>query len=157
MNFINYSGGNKFLIQLAVTNIICQISQIYREYYLTTWSSLTNITKNENNTKIFCFILLKVLWIVAAYFRQIYMVKGFIKYNAKIYDTLIQKLLNVPINLFHDITPKGNILNRLNKQLDNSNILTLAVIWTIRVIAQLIGSIVVCYYLIYGLSHLLYF
>jgi hypothetical protein len=75
MNFINYSGGNKFLIQLAVTNIICQISQIYREYYLTTWSSLTNITKNENNTKIFCFILLKVLGFVAAYFRQIYMVK----------------------------------------------------------------------------------
>ena len=75
MNFINYSGGNKFLIQLVVTNIIYQISQIYREYYLAMWSSLTNITKNENNTKIFCFILLKVLWIVAAYFRQIYMVK----------------------------------------------------------------------------------
>ena len=73
------------------------------------------------------------------------------------YDTLIQKLINAPINLFHDITPKGNILNRLNKQLDNSNILTLAMSRTIRVIAQLIGSIVVCYSLIYGLSHLLYF
>ena len=73
------------------------------------------------------------------------------------YDTLIQKIMNAPINLFHDITPKGNILNRLNKELDNSNILTLAVIWTISVIAQLICSIVVFYYLIYRLSHLLYF
>jgi hypothetical protein len=39
------------------------------------------------------------------------MVKRFLKYNAKIYDKLIQKLINAPINLFHDITPKGNILN----------------------------------------------
>ena len=144
LNFINYSGGNKFLIQLAVTNIIWQISQIYREYYLTMWSSLTNITKNENNIKIFCFILLTIPGIVAVYFRQIYMVKGFIKYNVKMHDTLIQKLINAPINLFHDITPKGNILNRLNKELDNSNILTLAVSGTIRVIVQLIGSIIVC-------------
>ena len=144
MNFIKYSGGNKFLIQLAVTNIIWQISQIYREYYLTMWSSLEDITKRENNIKIICFILLTIPGIVAVYFRQIYMVKGFIKYNVKMHDTLIQKLINAPINLFHDITPKGNILNRLNKELDNSNILTLAVSGTIRVIVQLIGSIVVC-------------
>jgi hypothetical protein len=100
------------------------------------WSSLTNITKNKNNIKIFCFILLTIPGIVAVYFRQIYMVKGFIKYNAKMYDTLIQKLIDALINLFHDITPKGNILNRLNKELDNSNIVTLAVIGTIRVIVN---------------------
>ena len=37
-------------------------------------------------------------------------------------DTLIQKLINAPINLFHDIIPRGNILNRLSKELDNSNV-----------------------------------
>jgi hypothetical protein len=62
MNFINYSGGNKFLIQLAITNIICQISQIYREYYLTTWSSLTNITKNEKKYKNILFYFIKSSW-----------------------------------------------------------------------------------------------
>ena len=144
MNFIKYSGGINFLVKLAVTNIIWQISQIYREYYLTMWSSLENLTKSENNFKIFCFILLTIPGIIAVYYRQIFMVKGFIKYNIKMHDTLIKKLINAPINLFHDITPKGNILNRLNKELDNSNILSLAVSGTIRVIVQLLGSIIVC-------------
>ena len=144
MNFVNYSGGISFIIKLALTNIIWQISQIYREYYLTMWSSLQNITKAENNKKIICFVLLTIPGIIAVYFRQIFMVKGFMKYNIKMHDTLIQKLINAPINLFHDITPKGNILNRLNKELDNSNVLSLAVSGTIRVIVQLLGSIIVC-------------
>ena len=144
MNFVSFSGGISFIVQLAVTNIIWQISQIYREYYLTVWSGLQNITKKENNFKIFCFILLTIPGIIAVYYRQIFMVKGFIKYNIKMHDTLIQKLINAPINLFHDITPKGNILNRLNKELDNSNVLSLAVSGTIRVIIQLLGSIIVC-------------
>ena len=144
MTFVDYSGGISFLVQLALTNIIWQISQIYREYYVTMWSSLTNITKSENNWKIVCFILITIPGIISVYYRQIYMMKGFIKYNVKMHDTLIQTLVNAPINLFHDITPKGNILNRLNKELDNSNVLSLAVSGTIRVIIQLLGSIIVC-------------
>ena len=144
MTFVRYSGGISFLVQLAVTNIIWQISQIYREYYVTMWSSLTNITKSENNWKIVCFILITIPGIISVYYRQIYMMKGYIKYNVKMHDTLIQTLVNAPINLFHDITPKGNILNRLNKELDNSNVLSLAVSGTIRVIIQLLGSIIVC-------------
>ena len=144
MNFVNYSGGIIFVIKLAVTNIIWQISQIYREYYLTMWSSLQKITKDENYIKIICFVLLTIPGIIAVYYRQIFMAKGFMKYNIKMHDTLIQKLMNAPINLFHDITPKGNILNRLNKELDNSNVLSLAVSGTIRVIIQLLGSIIVC-------------
>ena len=144
MNFVRFSGGISFLVQLTVTNIIWQISQIYREYYVTMWSSLKYITKSENNWKIICFILITIPGIVSVYFRQIYMMKGFIKYNERMHDTLIQTLINAPINLFHDITPKGNILNRLNKELDNSNVLSLAVSGTIRVIIQLLGSIIVC-------------
>ena len=82
--------------------------------------------------------------IIAVYYRQVYMVIGFVKYNVKMHDTLIQKLINAPINLFHDIIPRGNILNRLSKELDNSNVLSLAVSGTLRVIFQLIGSIIVC-------------
>ena len=82
--------------------------------------------------------------ILAVYYRQVYMVKGFIKYNVKMHNTLIQKLINAPINLFHDIIPRGNILIRLSKELEKSNVLSLAVSGTLRVIFQLIGSILVC-------------
>jgi len=144
MSFIMYSGGIIYLVQLAVTNIIWQVSQIYREYYLAMWSSKKDITQQENNRKIFFFVLMTIPGIVAVYYRQVYMVKGFVKYNVKMHDTLIQKLINAPINLFHDIIPRGNILNRLSKELDNSNVLSLAVSGTLRVIFQLIGSIIVC-------------
>ena len=144
MTFIMYSGGMIYLIQLAVTNIIWQVSQIYREYYLAMWSSKKKMTQQENNRKITYFILMTIPGIVAVYYRQVFMVKGYIKYNVKMHDTLIQKLINAPINLFHDIIPRGNILNRLSKELDNSNVLSLAVSGTLRVIFQLIGSIIVC-------------
>ena len=144
MSFIMYSGGIIYLVQLAVTNIIWQVSQIYREYYLAMWSSQKTITKVENNKKIFYFILMTIPGIIAVYYRQVYMVIGYVKYNVRMHDTLIKKLINAPINLFHDIIPKGNILNRLSKELDNSNVLSLAVSGTLRVIFQLIGSIIVC-------------
>ena len=144
MSFIMYSGGMIYLVQLAVTNIIWQVSQIYREYYLAMWSSKKDITQKENNQKIVFFVLMTIPGIIAVYYRQVYMVIGFVKYNVKMHDTLIQKLINAPINLFHDIIPRGNILNRLSKELDNSNVLSLAVSGTLRVIFQLIGSIIVC-------------
>ena len=144
MTFIAYSGGIIYLIQLALCNIIWQVSQIYREYYLAMWSSKKNITNTENNQKMIYFILMTIPGIIAVYYRQYYMVKGFIKYNIKMHDSLIKSLINAPINLFHDIIPRGNILNRLSKELNNSNVLSLAVSGTLRVMFQLAGAIIVC-------------
>ena len=144
MTFIAYSGGIIYLIELALCNIIWQMSQIYREYYLAMWSSKKNITKHENNQKMVYFILMTIPGIIAVYYRQYYMVKGYIKYNIKMHDSLIKNLINAPINLFHDIVPRGNILNRLSKELTNSNVLSLAVSGTLRVMFQLSGAIIVC-------------
>ena len=144
MTFIGYSGGIIYLVQLALCNIIWQVSQIYREYYLAMWSSNKKITKSENNQKMIYFVLMTIPGIIAVYYRQYYMVKGFIKYNIKMHDSLIKNLINAPINLFHDIIPRGNILNRLSKELNNSNILSLAVSGTLRVMFQLSGAIIVC-------------
>ena len=144
MTFIAYSGGIIYLVELALCNIIWQVSQIYREYYLAMWSSKRNITESENNQKMIYFVLMTIPGIIAVYFRQYYMVKGFIKYNIKMHDSLIKNLINAPINLFHDIVPRGNILNRLSKELNNSNVLSLAVSGTLRVMFQLGGAIIVC-------------
>ena len=143
-SFLQFSGGFSFLTQLTITNIIWQLSQIYREYYLAKWTNEKNLSKKENNKKIIFFIMITFPGIIAVYYRQVYMVKGFIKYNVKMHNTLIQKLINAPINLFHDIIPRGNILIRLSKELEKSNVLSLAVSGTLRVIFQLIGSILVC-------------
>ena len=144
MTFIAYSGGIIYLVELALCNIIWQVSQIYREYYLAMWSSKRNITESENNQKMIYFVIMTIPGIIAVYYRQYYMVKGFIKYNIKMHDSLIKNLINAPINLFHDIVPRGNILNRLSKELNNSNVLSLAVSGTLRVMFQLGGAIIVC-------------
>ena len=126
------------------SNLIWQVSQIYREYYLATWSSIKNISRHENNKKIIWFIVTSIPGILSVYLRQVFMAKGFIKYNINMHDKLINTLINAPINLFHDITPRGNILNRLNKELNNSNIFSLAISGSIRAIVQLLGSIFLC-------------
>ena len=151
MRFIEYSGGIIYLIILGLCNIIWQANQIYREYYLVMWSSKKSITESENNQKMIYFVLMTIPGIIAEYFRQYFMVKGYMKYNIKMHDLLIKNLINAPINLFHDIVPRGNIINRLGKELNHSSILSLAVSITLRVIFQLGGAIIVCTILIYGL------
>ena len=63
-------------MQLAVTNIIWQVSQIYIGYYLAMWSSKKKITQQENNRKIGYFVLMTIPGIVAVYYRHVFIGKG---------------------------------------------------------------------------------
>ena len=67
-----------------------------------------------------------------------------ITYSKKMHEVLIDKLLGAPINLFHDITPKGHIITRLGKDLDNSSGLNSILSAVVRVSFQLLGAVVIC-------------
>ena len=43
------------------------------------------------------------------------------RYNIKIHNTLIDKLIHASLNLFHNVTPKGKIYNLLNNDLKDSS------------------------------------
>ena len=62
----------------------------------------------------------------------------------QLHDLLIDKLLQAPVNLFHDITPRGNIITRLSKDLTDTARINNIMSGTIRVIFEIFGSVFVC-------------
>ena len=72
------------------------------------------------------------------------MQKAYLTFYIKVHDILIDKLLLAPVNLFHDITPRGNIITRLSKDLIDSARINNILSGTIRVVFQILGSVVVC-------------
>ena len=105
---------------------------------------MNNLTKNESNIKLATYTFIASCGIISILFRQIFMRQAYIKCYIQIHDILIDKLLKAPVNLFHDITPRGNIITRLSKDLKESARVNYILSGTVRVIFQILGSIFVC-------------
>ena len=76
--------------------------------------------------------------------RQKYMMDAFMNYNISMHDLLVDKLIGAPINLFHDITPRGHIISRLSKDLNSGARVNNIMSGTLRVFFQVCGAIFVC-------------
>ena len=70
----------------------------------------------------------------------------YISFNINMHDKLIDKLINAPINIFHDITPRGHIITRLSKDLNASARINYTISGILRMGFQVIGSIILCIY-----------
>ena len=145
LTLIKYSGGNKFVFKIVLSNIIWKISEVYSDYYLSLWNSKTNIDKSENNHKLFLYIIITLPSIISISFRQRYMAEAYINFNINMHDLLIDKLMGAPINLFHDITPSGHIISRLSKDLTSGSRVNNILSGTLRVFFQVFGAICVCF------------
>ena len=143
---IKYSGGIKILIKIFLPNIIWKSAQIYSDYYLSSWSSMENIEKKENNMKLLIYILITLPIIISVILRQKFMGDAYMNFNIKMHDKLIDKLISAPINLFHDITPRGHIITRLSKDLNTSARINNNVSSILRMGFHVIGSIILCIY-----------
>ena len=143
---IKYSGGIKILLKIFLPNIIWKATQIYSDYYLSSWSAMENLDQEENNIKLLIYILITLPIILCVILRQKFMGDAFMNFNIKMHDLLIDKLINAPINLFHDITPRGHIITRLSKDLNTSSRINNNLSGILRMVFQVIGSIIVCIY-----------
>ena len=121
-----------------------KISEVYSDYYLSSWTSKDHIEQKENNYNLFIYTLITFPSIITIIFRQKYMMEAFIKFNIQMHDLLIEKLIGAPINLFHDITPRGHIISRLSKDLNTGSRVNNILSGSLRVLFQVLGSILVC-------------
>ena len=143
-SLIKYSGGFFYVFRILSVNILWKACQVYSDYYLSSWSSMTNLTPKENNTKLIIYTIIASSGIISIIFRQKFMKQAYLKCYIQVHDLLIDKLLQAPVNLFHDITPRGNIITRLSKDLTDTARINNILSGTIRVIFQILGSILVC-------------
>ena len=117
---IDYSGGIFFIILLVLINIIWKTCESGSDYVLMLWSAESREDKRKNRIYLATYAIMSLFAIIFIFFRTFSIVKGILKFNKNMHNSLLEKLLKAPLNLFHDIIPKSHVLNRLSKDLDNS-------------------------------------
>ena len=144
LSLIKYSGGFSYVVRILSVNILWKAFEVYSDYYLSSWSSIPNISSSENNTKLSIYTSITSCGIICLLFRQKFMREAYLQCYIQVHDLLIDKLLQAPVNLFHDITPRGNIITRLSKDLTDTARINNILSGTIRVVFQIFGSVLVC-------------
>ena len=143
-HIIKYSGGFKIVVKILLANIVWKLAQISSDYYLSSWSAIQDIEEAENNYRLIIYILITLPSILSVILRQKFMGDAYMNFNIKMHDILINKLINAPINLFHDIIPRGQIINRLSKDLNTSSRINNSISGILRMGFQILGSVLVC-------------
>ena len=137
---IEYSGGIFFIILLILINIIWKSCESGSDYILMSWSAESIRDERKNHIYLFTYSIMSLLAILFIFFRTFTIVKGIMKFNKTMHNSLLERLLKAPINLFHDIVPRSHILNRLSKDLDNS----IRFFWSVNSGSRLLFELLSC-------------
>ena len=149
VDYINYMGG--FLIMLIVVffMFLTQLNKAGGDLYMANWTEDKNQEKLKNNQKskwnfFFLYSGMGVMAFVFIVLRVILLAKGIVRLERLLYKDMIFKLIKAPINLFHDIVPRGQIYNRLSKDLDNIFETTNNLPDIIKAFLTVISSFILC-------------
>ena len=125
-------------------NLLWKSCEIGSDYFLTYWTSQAKQTVYERRKFLLIFSGISLLTTFCVFLRAYLMIQGLIRFNIKMFNELLFKLMKAPVNLFHDTIPRGQILSRFGKDLDSSTRLNNISSGTIRILTQLSGSIIIC-------------
>ena len=143
ISYFTYLGGLSLCIKLLLTLFIWQGLRIYSDLWLGYWSEHQG--EKSNN---FFFIIYGLTAIGGScfnYFRTRVITSGSIKCSTKLHKEMINSLINAPINLFHDTIPKGQIFNRLSKDLPTVDTYTMYWFMTLTSFgSSFLGAVFVC-------------
>ena len=103
-------------------------------------SHTTNLEQNYNK-----YVYISILGIFLNFLCEFIINKTTIHSLRKIHEDMVYKLVRAPINLFHDIVPIGQILNRLTKDIIPVQGIIRTVNFFLRIVFTLITSIGLCY------------
>ena len=164
MSFIRLQGGLFIFIILIIIIIISQIVESYRRVFATSLAkSSTDITKNQNNEiindiikpdnnllfnlqqKFIKYVEISLGGILCTFLVEFIVTRTTIHSLRKMHEDMINKLVRAPINLFHDIVPIGQILNRLTKDNELIQGIIKTVHTAIKILFTLIANIGVCF------------
>ena len=145
--YIKYNGGIIFLVLLLLIMLLWQAAKGGSDLWLAYWSEPTNQQSTSKNKKWIFFSIyssLGISSILFIFFRLYLQVNGIIRLLRSLHTDMITNLLKAPINLFHDTVPRGQIYNRLSKDLDQvqSTIDIIGILLTD--LLSVVGALVLC-------------
>ena len=143
ISYFSYLGGLKYCLAVFFILIIWQGSRILSDLWLGYWSEHQG---EKSNT--YFFLIYAATASSGSFFNYIrtrIITTSSIKCSKKLHYQMITSLMNAPINLFHDITPKGQIFNRLSRDLPTVD--TYSMFWFMMSTAygsSFLGAILLC-------------
>ena len=168
IKYIELLGGYKQLIIIILTLILWLLFKSLSDFQLLEIGK--NIEEKFNNTdNIILYIFLILISSLLIYLRLIIITHRSILGNKKLHKNIISNIIKAPINLFHDLIPRTQIINNLSKDLSIidffssvmfGNIFSFGGIFLLTLIItsyfQMICLLFIPIFLIYGIQ-LLYF
>ena len=115
----SYCGGFWFIISVFFFCLLWRVTDSTSDFIIAKWSALTDDAEPEVNY-FNIYLYTKLIGIVLIFIRSYVVINGLVIFNKRMHETLLEKLMRAPINLFHDIVNKSHIFNRFSKDLENS-------------------------------------
>ena len=141
--FFSYIGGFLLCCLLVVVLFIWQILKIWSDIWLGYWSEHK---KEKSNFYFFgIYALFSMSSTIFNFLRTKIITKGSLSCSMNLHFKMITNLIKAPINLFHDKVPKGQIFNRLSKDLTTVDTYTMYWFMTLTAFgSSFFGAIAVC-------------
>ena len=144
------SGGYLYIIFVFIFAILWQFTLIYGNMYLTSWSDKNQKNKKENLDEISNISNFKIYSLIGGSCIICLFIKEFLisrmNYNISFnfHNRMLDNIIDAPINLYHDITPFGQIMNKLTMDLDKCVQFFSYFSSTLNNFCILVGAILVC-------------
>ena len=143
LSYYSYVGGMNFFSVLLLTLLSWQGLRIMSDLWLGYWSEHQGERSNS-----FFFIIYGLTAMGGSlfnYLRTRVITSGSINCSTKLHNEMVISLIKAPINLFHDTVPKGQIFNRLSKDLPTVDTYTMYWFMTLTAFgSSFLGAVFVC-------------
>ena len=114
-SFIIIMGGFIFFTLLVIVSATIQAFSLAGNIWLMEWSS------GENDNNLYSFLVYAEIHLFSLFFlflKEFLFSVALLRMNKKLHNKMLNKIIHAPINLFHDIVPIGQIINRLTSDLE---------------------------------------
>ena len=145
--FFRIQGGYFLFFILIILTLSIVVINAYGKEYVSSWSNTAKESNNrEDNYKFFMqYSTILFIGIAIQLIKEMLVAYSNLKSTKYLHEKMIFSLIRAPINLFFDVVPIGQILNRLIHDLDLSQ----EIIWMFnKILKSLIGlftSVYVCF------------
>ena len=143
INFIMIMGGFSFFALLIIISATIQAFSLASNIWLMEWSS------SEKDNNLYYFLVYAQIDLFSLFFlflKEFLFSVALLRMNKKLHNKMLNKIIHAPINLFHDIVPIGQIINRLTSDLDKTRAISKLLSLILRSFFMLITSIFVCFH-----------
>ena len=143
IKFVLIMGGFSFFSIIIFISAMIQACSLGSNIWLMKWSS----SGNDNN--LYSFLVYAEIDLFSLFFlflKEFLFSVAMLRMNKTLHNKMLNKIIHAPINLFHDIVPIGQIVNRLTFDLDKCKAISKLLNLVLRSFFMLVTSIVVCFH-----------